>query len=265
MQSRPERRSAEGRLFVRANELLGPQKVLSQTRGETMKTIQGFINRADAGAKLADCLRSYIGSKNTLVLALPRGGVPVGIEVARKLRVPMDALIVRKLGVPSQPELAMGAVAAGGVRVLNNDILRVMGIDHHTLQHATEVAEREVQRRNQVFRGNRPLANVFHMTVILVDDGLATGATMRSAVQLVRQMGASRVIVAVPVGSPEVVRQFQLIADEVYCLLTPTPFYAIGNWYADFRQLDDIEVQEMLEHAESFHSGHNNMAIRASS
>jgi putative phosphoribosyl transferase len=207
---------------------------------------QRFAGRKEAGRLLAEKLQAYSGRKDVIVLALPRGGVPVGYEIAHTLHVPLDVLIVRKLGVPFQPELAMGAIASGGVRVLNSDLIRELGIDATTIEEATHFARRELERREIAYRGNRPAANLHDKTVLLVDDGLATGATMHAAMKAVQQLGAARVVIVTPVAPPEVAREFQSQADEFCCLSTPSPFYAIGAWYEDFSQVDDDHVRNLL-------------------
>jgi len=212
-----------------------------------MTRIGAFANREEAGRVLADQLAQFRGRTDVIVLALPRGGVPVGYQIARQLQVPLDAIVVRKLGVPYQPELAMGAIASGGIRVLNGDIVRQMHLDDATIQAETRREREEMERRERAYRNDRPFPHLDARTVILVDDGLATGATMRAALQAVRQLGASRVIVAVPVAPPETARAFEREADEFYCLAEPKPFGAIGYWYSDFSQVDDETVRLLLE------------------
>ena len=215
----------------------------------SMTTMTRFSDRTEAGRILAEELEPYRGRRDVIVLALPRGGVPVGYEVARRLGVPLDVLIVRKLGVPFQPELAMGAVASGGIRVVNDDVVRELGLDEATVNQATAQARVEVERRERAYRGNRPAPPISGRTVILVDDGLATGATMRAAVQAVRKQGALRVVVAVPVAPPDTAREFEREADEFRCVIEPSPFYAIGTWYTDFAQVQDGEVRRLLTRA----------------
>lgn len=205
-----------------------------------------FRDRYEAGRLLAQELQGYAGRADVLVLALPRGGVPVGYEVARELRVPLDVLVVRKLGVPFQPELAMGAVASGGVRVLNDTLVRELNIEPSAIEQATTEALREVERREKAYRGGGAMPDLKGKTVLLVDDGLATGATMRAGVEVVRKLGASKVVVAVPVAPAETLEDFRPISDDVCCLSTPESFYAIGLWYVDFPQLTDLEVQDLL-------------------
>jgi putative phosphoribosyl transferase len=211
-----------------------------------------FENRADAGVKLATKLSRYANRPDVLVLALPRGGVPVAYEVARALRAPLDVFIVRKLGVPGYEELAMGAIASGGVRVMNDDIARSFDFPQTVINSIARREEAELRRRERLYRGNRPAPNVHGRTVILVDDGLATGSTMRAAAVALRQMGPSKVIVAVPVAAPETCAEFRSEVDDVICFATPDPFMAVGAWYADFSQTSDQEVRDLLERA-AFH------------
>ena len=205
-----------------------------------------FHDRRDAGQRLAATLRDYAGRDRLLILALPRGGVPVAYEVARALRAPLDVFLVRKLGVPGHEELAMGAIASGGVRVLNEEVVRTLRIP---LQMIEEVARRELGelcRREQEYRDGRPPVDVAGKTVVLVDDGLATGSTMLAAAEALRRMGPARLVVAVPVGAPETCERLQPVADDVVCAVTPEPFHAVGMWYEDFSQTDDREVRELL-------------------
>ena len=211
-----------------------------------------FENRAEAGQKLATKLSRYANRPDVLVLALPRGGVPVAYEVARALRAPLDVFIVRKLGVPGYEELAMGAIASGGVRVMNDDIARNFDFPQTAIDSIVQREEAELRRRERLYRGNRPAPNVHGRTVILVDDGLATGSTMRAAAVALRRMGPSKVIVAVPVAAPETCAEFRSEVDDVICFATPDPFMAVGAWYADFSQTSDQEVRDLLEHA-AFH------------
>jgi putative phosphoribosyl transferase len=184
-----------------------------------------------------------------VVLALPRGGVPVGYEVAKALGAPLDVFVVRKLGLPWHEELAMGAIASGGVRVLDPDLIRIARVSEDDIQRITASEQAELERRERRYRGARPFPDLRGKTVILVDDGLATGSTMRAAVAALRQEGPSRIIVAVPVASPETCDAFRDLADEVVCDITPEPFRAVGLWYDDFSQTTDDEVQELLERA----------------
>jgi predicted phosphoribosyltransferase len=208
-----------------------------------------FHDRTEAGRHLAAELRKYAGRPDVLVLALPRGGVPVAFEVAQALRAPLDVFLVRKLGVPGHEELAMGAVASGGVRVLNETVVGKLGIPDEVIDAVTAEEGQELERRERAYRGGRPAPDVRGRVVILVDDGLATGSTMRAAVVALRQQSPSRIVVAVPVGAPETCAEFQDEADESICARTPEPFYAVGLWYRDFSQTTDEEVGELLERA----------------
>ena len=195
---------------------------------------------------LAARLEKYAGKADVLVLALPRGGVPVAFEVARALHAPMDVFIVRKLGVPGHEELAMGAVASGGVRVLNDQVVAGLGIPEYVIDAVVNWETEELKRRERLYRGNRPPADVRGKTVILVDDGLATGSTMLAAVQALRRQGPVRIVVAVPVASPDTCELMKAYVDEIVCAATPEPFYAVGLWYEDFSQTTDEEVRELL-------------------
>jgi predicted phosphoribosyltransferase len=208
-----------------------------------------FRDRIDAGEQLADQLRHYAGRNDVIVLALPRGGVPVGYEVASVLGAPLDVFVVRKLGVPWHPELAMGAIASGGVRVLNDEVIASLRIPDGAIETVAEEEQRELERREEAYRDGRPRPDVRGKVVILVDDGLATGSTMRAAVAAVRRLGPSRVVVAVPVGARDTCRELATEADEVVCAAMPEPFFGVGSWYDDFRQTTDEEVQELLTRA----------------
>jgi predicted phosphoribosyltransferase len=208
-----------------------------------------FANRREAGRELARRLRDYAGRADVLVLALPRGGVPVAYEVARALRAPLDVFVVRKLGLPGLEELAMGAIATGGVRVLNEDLVRRLDVPDDVLDAVAAREQVELERREQVYRGERPPADPHNRVVILVDDGLATGTTMRAAVKALRQQHPARIIVAVPVGAPDTCAELAEEADEAICARTPEPFGAVGYWYADFEQTTDEEVRDLLERA----------------
>src|ERR1700720_3221008 len=207
---------------------------------------QRFRNRIDAGSQLAEKLAAYANRPGVLVLALPRGGVPVGFEVARELGALLDVFLVRKLGVPGYEELAMGAVATGGVRVLNDEIVRGLGISDHEIDAAAARERQELARRERLYRGNRPPPDVRGRTVILVDDGLATGATMYAAIEALRQQNPARIVVAVPTASPETCEEMKTKADEVICAITPEPFHAVGRWYRNFSQTTDEEVADLL-------------------
>jgi len=208
-----------------------------------------FKDRRAAGRALAGNLASYAGLDDVLVLALPRGGVPVGYEVARALDIPLDVFVVRKLGVPGQPELAMGAIASGGVRVLNDEVLRIVKVPAALIDQIEEREREELRRRELAYREGRPALDVTGKSVILVDDGLATGSTMRAAVRALKRQHAARVIVAVPVGASESCLALEKEADQVICLEQPEDFRAVGLWYDDFTQTTDAEVRELLEKA----------------
>lgn len=208
-----------------------------------------FRDRHDAGRRLADELRSYAKYPDVFVLALPRGGVPIGYEVASALGVPLDIFIVRKLGLPWHEELAMGAIASGGVRVLDEDLIQVARVSAADLERVTATEQAELERRERQYRGGRPFPDLRAKTVILVDDGLATGSTMRAAVEALRQKGPARIVVGVPVAAPETCDAFRTIADDIVCAETPEPFRAVGLWYDDFSQTTDDEVHELLDRA----------------
>jgi len=212
---------------------------------------RAFGNRHEAGVALAELLQGYARRNDVVVLALPRGGVPVAYEVANALHVPLDVFSVRKLGVPGHPELAMGAIASGGVQVLNEDVLAWYRPSADTVDAVARVEMRELDRRERVYREGRPLVLVEGRTVILVDDGLATGSTMRAAVQAVRQLRAAHVVVAAPVGAPDTCEALQRVADDVVCVLTPDRFVAVGAWYRDFSETTDDEVRKLLNPAGS--------------
>jgi putative phosphoribosyl transferase len=209
----------------------------------------GFPNRAEAGRLLATKLSKYSGREDVIVLGLPRGGVPVAYEVAQSLRVPLDVFIVRKLGVPGFEELAVGAIASGGVRVLNDEVVRALPNANEIVEAVTQRETAEVERREQEYRDGRPAPEISGRTVILIDDGLATGATMRAAVKALRQRAAAKIVVAVPVGPPETCREFEAEADEVVCASAPEFFQAVGQYYEDFSQTSDQEVRDLLARA----------------
>jgi putative phosphoribosyl transferase len=211
-----------------------------------------FANRRDAGRRLAGELREYAAHSDVLVLALPRGGVPVGFEVAEALYAPLDVFVVRKLGLPWHEELAMGALASGGVRVLDNDLIRAARVSDEDIRRVTATEQGELERRQRQYRGDRPFPSVKGRIIILVDDGLATGSTMRAAVQALRAEGPARIVVGVPVAAPETCEAFREIADDIVCAETPEPFRAVGLWYEDFSQTTDAEVHALLEEANSF-------------
>lgn len=208
-----------------------------------------FSNRAEAGQLLAEKLVEYADRDDVVVLGLPRGGVPVAYEVARRLRAPLDVFSVRKLGVPGFEELAAGAIASGGVRVLNEDVLRSLPRAEEIIEVVTKRETAELELREQRYRDGRPAPELRGRIVILVDDGLATGATMRAAVQALRQRRAAKIIVAVPVGPPDTCHEFQALADESICLQAPEFFQAVGQFYEDFSQTSDDEVRDLLARA----------------
>src|SRR5438105_13310486 len=208
-----------------------------------------FRDRYEAGRMLAEHLSSYAGRNDLIVLALPRGGVPVGYEVARALNAPLDVFLVRKLGVPGHEELAMGAIATGGVRVLNQRVLREAAIPPSEVEAVAAAEERELARREREYRGDRLPPEIRGKTAILVDDGLATGASMHAAVQALRLQGPRRLVVAVPVAAPETCNAFRAEVDDVVCAVTPESFFAVGLWYEDFSQTTDDEVRDLLARA----------------
>jgi putative phosphoribosyl transferase len=208
-----------------------------------------YRDREDAGRRLATELASYADRDAVVVLALPRGGVPVAFEVARLLHAPLDMFLVRKLGVPGHPELAMGAIASGGVRVLSHDIISQLVVTPEEVEAATTREGVELDRRDRLYRGDRPPTPLAGRTVILVDDGLATGATMEAAIQAVRQSNPARIIVAAPVGAAETCERLRALADEVVCASRPDHFQAVGLWYDRFDQTSDEEVIELLNRA----------------
>jgi predicted phosphoribosyltransferase len=209
-----------------------------------------FRNRHDAGERLAHELGRFSDRSDLIVLALPRGGVPVGYEIAAKLHAPLDVFVVRKLGVPGQEEVAMGAVAPGGVRVLDEYTIRIAGVSPQDVDRITALERAELERRERRYRGARAFPNIAGKVVILVDDGLATGSTMRAAVEALRKMSPAEIVVAVPVAAAETCDAFRDIVDEIICVETPDPFGAVGYWYEDFSQTTDDEVHDLLERAQ---------------
>jgi predicted phosphoribosyltransferase len=209
--------------------------------------ITRFRDRSEAGRYLADFLREYAAFPNVLVLALPRGGVPVAFEVARELNAPLDVFLVRKLGLPGHEELAMGAIASGGVRVLNEDVVQSFRVPDAIIDAVARAEEQELARREVAYRGDRPPPRVDGRQVILIDDGLATGSTMRAAAKALRALSPARLVIAVPVAAPETCASLRAEVDDIVCAVTPEPFYAVGWWYDDFSQTSDEEVRELLE------------------
>jgi putative phosphoribosyl transferase len=227
---------------------------MTGSRNETVSRTRGpgtrrFRDRSEAGRILARELADYAGRDDVVVLALPRGGVPVGYELAKELGAPLDAFVVRKVGVPGYEELAMGAVATGGVLVLDDAMVQRLGISPAEVERIVTAERRELERREVAYRKGRDPPDLEGKTVILVDDGLATGASMRAAALAVRRHKPARVVVAVPVAAAETCREFREDVDEVVCALTPAPFYAVGLWYEDFSQTSDEEVRELLARA----------------
>jgi putative phosphoribosyl transferase len=205
-----------------------------------------FRDRIDAGRTLATRLNAYAERPDVLVLGLPRGGVPVAYEVASALNAPLDVFLVRKLGVPGHDELAMGAIASGGVRVLNDDVLRELNLGPDAVDRVASREAQEITRRERAYRGDRPPVQIGGRTVILIDDGLATGATMRAAAQAIQAQQPARLVVAVPVAAPATCDAFRHFVDEIVCAVTPEPFHAVGLWYEDFSQTSDEEVRSLL-------------------
>jgi putative phosphoribosyl transferase len=203
-------------------------------------------DRHAAGKALAGLLLDRYREQDVIVLALPRGGVPVAIEVASALEAPLDVLMIRKLGVPFRSELSMGAIASGGVRVLNAEVIRLASVDRETIEEVISIENRDLERRERLYRGDRARPSLTHRCVIIVDDGAATGATMDAAIQAVRQLGPDRVVAALPVAPPEVVAMLEEDADEVVCLATPAPFFGIAPWYRDYAEVSDADVRSLL-------------------
>jgi putative phosphoribosyl transferase len=221
-----------------------------------MDDYQAFIDRRDAGRVLALRLPKYRGRDDVVVLALPRGGVPVAYEVASALGVPMDVFLVRKLGTPGHRELAMGAIASGGVRVLNEDVVQWYRISDSAIERIAREEHEELERRERAYKGNRPAPDLTDRIVILIDDGLATGSTMRAAAKAVRAHRPARVVIAVPVGAPQTCAELAAVADEVICARMPEPFSAVGQWYLNFDQIDDDEVRELLQKSSAIPQAH---------
>jgi len=208
-----------------------------------------FLDRVDAGRRLAAVLSHYTNQPDLLILALPRGGVPVAYEVARELHAPLDVFLVRKLGFPGHPELAMGAIATGGVRILDQHLIEMYEVPADAVEYVTQLELRELERREKLYRDARPAPDVHDHTVILIDDGLATGSTMRAAVEALRAEGARKIVVAVPIAPVDTCEAMRKEVDEIICAVTPEPFRAVGIWYADFSETSDDEVRELLARA----------------
>jgi putative phosphoribosyl transferase len=208
-----------------------------------------FPNRTEAGRSLALLLREYANRKDVIVLGIPRGGVPVAFEIARTLNAPLDVLVLRKLGVPGHEELGFGAIASGGIRALNSEIVEALRISPWDIELVTEREAKELKRREHAYRGRRPALDVKGRTVVLVDDGIATGSGMRAAIDALRQMKPAQIVVAVPVAPASTCDHLRGEVDELICLATPEPFYGVGQFYYDFSQVSDEEVNELLDRA----------------
>jgi putative phosphoribosyl transferase len=215
-----------------------------------------FRDRVEAGQMLAQSLTKYANRPGVLVLGLPRGGVPVAYEVAQALNAPLDVFVVRKLGVPGHEELAMGAIASGGVRVLNQSVIEMLDIPEETINAVAARELRELHRRERAFRDHRPPPEVRGRTIVLVDDGIATGSTMRAAIKALRQLKAERIIVAVPTAAPSTVEEMQPEVDEFVAIMTPDDFAGVGQWYEDFSQTGDDEVRELLQKSSAVSNPH---------
>jgi putative phosphoribosyl transferase len=214
--------------------------------------MKDFKNREDAGKKLARKLENYSDHQDLVVLGLPRGGVPVAFEVTKALSCPLDVFVVRKLGTPQNPELAMGAIASGNVRVMNDEVVRRSGVSDEEIDRVAKKEQEALEKRESIYRGARPEIDLEGKTVILVDDGLATGATMRAAVRALKEHQPGKIVVAVPTAPPDTCQAFQSEVDEVICLETPRPFFGVGGSYKNFSQTTNEEVREYLEKAEQF-------------
>jgi putative phosphoribosyl transferase len=208
-----------------------------------------FVNRNDAGRRLAEKLAGYRNRADVVVLGVPRGGVPVALEVAKRLSAPLDIFLLRKLGVPGHEELAFGAIASGGVRLLDLEVIRALRISDEAIEHVTSAESMELKRRERAYRGERPSLNIRGKTVIVVDDGIATGSSIRAGIQALRQLQPARIVVAAPVAPIRTCNQLKSEADDVVCVLTPQSFYAIGQFYEDFSQLSDEQVLALLGQA----------------
>ena len=212
----------------------------------TVAQDEPFADRHHAGSALAARLKAYESRPEVIVLALPRGGLPVAFEVAQALGAPLDIFVVRKLGLPGHRELAMGAIASGGVRILNDDVVQWYGIPPEVIDEVAREEQLELERREREYRNGRPPLDLRDKVVILIDDGLATGSTMKAAVEAVRAHGPVRIVVAVPVGAPDTCREFAALADDVVCARTPQSFSSVGRWYRDFSETTDEEVRALL-------------------
>ena len=244
------REAASKNVILRKGDLPELRTAKSQRKGLTISRMErAFPNRAEAGRQLVEKLEKYAGRDDVIVLGLPRGGVPVAYEVAKRMRVPLDVFIVRKLGVPGFEELAAGAIASGGVRVLNQDVVRAIPYAEEAIEAVTARETVELERREQIYRQGRTAPELHDQIVILVDDGLATGATMRAAVKALRERGAAKIVVAVPVGPPDTCHELEQLADETVCLNSPPFFQAVGQYYEDFSQTSDDDVRELLSRA----------------
>lgn len=222
--------------------------------------MRDFRDRNEAGSALADALQAYAKRSDVVVVALPRGGVVVGYEIATRLGLPLDVIVVRKLGVPGRSELAMGALASGGVVVIDRGLRSALRVSPKDFEAVLAAARAELQRREQLLRSNRPPLDVRDKTVLLVDDGIATGATMRAGIEGLRRCGPARIVVAVPVASPESCAEIRPLVDELICLLEPPEFYAVGLWYVNFSQTTDSEVRALLD-AAAGPPDHRGMAV----
>ena len=222
-----------------------------------MDDYEAFTDRRHAGRVLASRLTKYAGRNDVIVLALPRGGVPVASEVASALSAPMDVFLVRKLGTPGHRELAMGAIASGGVRVVNEDVVQWYGISEAAIDRIAREEQEELERRERAYRDDRPAPDLTNKIVVLIDDGLATGSTMRAAAQAVQAHRPARVVIAVPVGAPQTCAELAVCADEVICARMPEPFSAVGQWYLNFEQTDDAEVRELLQKSTATYQAHH--------
>lgn len=218
---------------------------------------QAFIDRRHAGRVLASRLTKYAGRNDVVVLGLPRGGVPVAYEVASALGAPMDVFLVRKLGTPGHRELAMGAIASGGIRVINEDVVQWYGISASAIDRIAREEHEELDRRERAYREDRPVSDLTDKIVIVIDDGLATGSTMRAAAQAVRARRPARTVIAVPVGAPQTCTELSAVADEVICARMPEPFSAVGQWYVNFDQTSDEEVRELLQKSSAIPQPHH--------